>query len=88
MSHNHLHSCTCEHKNVRYCKHCLVVFCSDCNTEWVTKSHGYWYYPYTWTTPYTTYTTSAQDNTIGVSLPAYNLTYPANPTNCSHKEIS
>lgn len=83
MKHNHNHSCTCEHKNVKYCSHCLTVYCQDCNQEWTAKS--YWNFQ-----PY--YTTYAYPNTIGTG----NLNYQSSSTTtitdpqltttvCSHK---
>ena len=73
---SYTHSCKCEHKNVKYCKHCLVAYCEDCHTEWVTKSQGYWYYPYTWP-----YGTLCSDNT-GAQL------VTTSSTTCSHEELS
>jgi hypothetical protein len=46
MPHNH--KCSCEHKEVKYCSCCYVVFCKDCNQEWSAKVN----FDYTWTTPY------------------------------------
>ena len=43
--HNHSHSCTCEHEQVRYCKHCSTVYCLNCNQEWGSKYAWTWYYP-------------------------------------------
>ncbi len=45
MSHNHKHTCECEHENVRYCKRCKVIHCLDCNKEWSEKVT--WTYSYT-----------------------------------------
>lgn len=43
----HKHEYCCEHKNVKYCKVCQVVYCVDCGKEWSEKSWHYLYYPYT-----------------------------------------
>lgn len=45
MAKKHSHSCSCEHKEVRFCKDCKVVHCLDCKQEWsnvpCTRPH-YW----------------------------------------------
>lgn len=48
MTHDHNHSCSCDHSEVKYCSHCQVVYCKGCNQEWKT----YPTYTYTWTYPY------------------------------------
>jgi len=46
MSHDkHCHD-KCEHKKLKYCRVCNVVYCEDCNEEW-----GKWVFTYTY--PYT-----------------------------------
>jgi len=61
MSHEHCGHC-CEHKAVKFCKICKVVFCLDCKKEWRDNPFYYspWTYPYTVTTspPNITYTVS------------------------------
>lgn len=47
----HNHKCSCDHSDVKFCKCCQTVYCTNCNQEWTTKSPSYWYqYPYTYTT--------------------------------------
>lgn len=38
----HSHEHCCEHKNLKYCNVCKVVYCVDCKKEW---KEGYWWYP-------------------------------------------
>lgn len=51
MEHNHCH---CEHKNLKYCSVCNVVYCCDCKAEWHQDSCTT-----TWTYPGLTYTGGA-----------------------------
>jgi hypothetical protein len=37
--------CSCEHKNVKYCKDCDKVYCEDCGREWGEKEYIYPLYP-------------------------------------------
>lgn len=48
MSHNHNHSCTCSHDDVKYCKGCRTVYCKDCNQEWSSKPNYTWTQTYPW----------------------------------------
>lgn len=43
MSHDHC----CEHKNLKYCGVCKVVYCTNCKKEWVEKYHWTLAYPQT-----------------------------------------
>lgn len=67
MSHNHKHSCSCDHKNVKYCSTCQVVHCLDCNQEWTKRN------TWNWTVGTTTYpfygyrTAEVHGNTTGSS---------------------
>ena len=47
--HNHNHYHCCEHKNLKYCEKCDVVYCVDCGKEWGRK----WSYT-TWSNPWDT----------------------------------
>ena len=47
--HNHDHEC--EHKRVKFCPKCKVVYCEDCGREWYDQcklNHYYPYYRWTW----------------------------------------
>lgn len=37
---------TCEHKNLKYCSKCDVVYCEDCKKEWGSCSSSWTYTPY------------------------------------------
>lgn len=51
MSHNHQHSCNCQHDRVAYCRHCSVVYCQDCSQEWTARvSFNPFVPPYKWGT--------------------------------------
>lgn len=56
MSHKHDHD-ECEHKNLKYCKKCDVIYCVNCDREWPSVKWNYSYtQPYrTWTSDGTTY---------------------------------
>lgn len=43
IKHNHNHD-HCQHERLRYCSHCGVVYCLDCNKEW--GNYTYWSYSY------------------------------------------
>ena len=32
---------TCEHKNIKYCSKCDVVYCEDCKKEWGNYDNTY-----------------------------------------------
>jgi hypothetical protein len=54
-----MHGHGCEHLNIKYCQFCGIVYCLDCNQEWI----KYWNYstsPYTitWTYGNNTYQTN------------------------------
>ena len=99
MSHNHSHSCTCNHENVKYCSHCSTVYCKDCNQEWSSKGtwNGWsgWYKPYTYPTTYPWYTYTSNLGTganSNLTLQNNQLTNPttastlqSNPS-CSHHQ--
>lgn len=85
MSHNHNHSCVCEHVNVKFCKHCHTVYCLDCSQEWTTKStwaYGYWHYPSTLGNVLTKYADNTYDDRhTTTNTNPQNLTLT---TACSH----
>lgn len=71
----HIHySCKCEHKNVKWCKHCDLVYCVDCAKEWKFTNYTFTYYSY-WPQPGVTYypVTSGYETTSGYSLCSDNL---------------
>ncbi len=45
-SHKHEHA-TCQHEDVKWCRHCNYIFCEDCDIRWhewrVGCSYGYGY---------------------------------------------
>lgn len=49
----HKHEHCCEHKNVKYCKVCQVVYCVDCGKEWRDICWTYTYPQTTWTPNWT-----------------------------------
>jgi hypothetical protein len=46
MLHVHDHNHGCEHRNLKYCGHCGVVYCKDCQREWGTGWYTYSYNNY------------------------------------------
>jgi len=44
-----MHNCKpCEHKEVRYCSDCGLVFCDECGKEWYAEQSPNYYPYYPW----------------------------------------